>query len=154
MLETPHVALGAAIATKIPNPLISIPLSFASHFLLEMIPHWNPHLSTEIKKFGKLTKKTTTLIVFDVTTSLVLGSYVAFSSSTSTTHMFTILACCLASALPDLIEVPYFFFEVRNKFLKKWIEFKKSIQVDISMLPGLATQAIVLGATLFWIFWS
>lgn len=152
MLETPHVALGAAIATKIPNPLISIPLSFASHFLLEMIPHWNPHLNTEIKKFGKLTKKTTTLIVIDATTSLVLGGYVAFNSSTSTAHMFTILACCFASALPDLIEIPYFFWGVRNKFLKSWISLKKSIQVDVSILPGLATQAVILGTTLLWIF--
>ena len=49
MLETPHVAVGAAIAASIPNPLIAIPLAFASHFALELVPHWNPHLNTELK---------------------------------------------------------------------------------------------------------
>jgi len=49
VLETPHVVVGAAIATKIANPFISLPLAFASHFLLEKVPHWNPHLNTEKK---------------------------------------------------------------------------------------------------------
>jgi hypothetical protein len=54
VLETPHVVVGAAIATKVANPALAIPLAFASHFVLEKIPHWNPHLNTELKKFGRL----------------------------------------------------------------------------------------------------
>lgn len=154
MLTTPHVVLGAAIATKIPNPLISIPLSFASHFLLDMVPHWNPHLNKEIKKFGKPTKKSTTLVIVDTTTSLILGSFIAYQAMPNINHTITILACCLVAALPDLIEAPYFFFGMRHKFFEKWISFKKSIQVDVSILPGLATQAITLAATLFWVFIS
>lgn len=50
MLETPHVLIGAAIATKVGNPFLAIPLAFASHFVLETVPHWNPHLNTETKK--------------------------------------------------------------------------------------------------------
>lgn len=152
MLETPHVALGAAIATKIPNPLISIPLAFASHFLLEVVPHWNPHLNTETKKYGKPTKQTTIITTIDATSALLLGSYIAFTKGTSPAHTSTILAACLASILPDLIEAPYFFLGNRNKLIKKWIMFQKSIQVDTTVFWGLLNQALVLGATLYWIF--
>ncbi|MFH1971517.1 MAG: hypothetical protein ABIJ05_04005, partial [Patescibacteria group bacterium] len=59
MLETPHIIVGAAIASKITNPLLSIPISFVSHFVLEKVPHWNPHLNSETEKYGKPTKKST-----------------------------------------------------------------------------------------------
>ena len=53
MLETPHVIVGAAIAYKVVNPALALPLALGSHFILDITPHWNPHLSTETKKFGK-----------------------------------------------------------------------------------------------------
>lgn len=41
MLSTPHLLVGGAIVTIIPNPLISLPLAFLSHFLFDYIPHWD-----------------------------------------------------------------------------------------------------------------
>lgn len=152
MLETPHVALGAAIATKIPNPFISIPLAFASHFLLERVPHWNPHLNTEMKKYGHLTRSTTVLIAIDTVVSLAVGSYVAYKQLPDTMMFTNVMLCCFAAALPDIIEAPYFFFKAKHKFFTNWKKFKKAIQVDAPPFWGLATQATTLIATLFWIF--
>jgi len=53
MLETPHVLAGAVIAAKVQNPFLAIPLAFASHFILEKVPHWNPHINAEMTKFGR-----------------------------------------------------------------------------------------------------
>ncbi len=41
MLSTPHILVGGAIVKAIPNPLISLPLAFLSHFLFDFIPHWD-----------------------------------------------------------------------------------------------------------------
>lgn len=41
MLSTPHILVGAAIVKAIPNPYISLPLAFLSHFLFDFIPHWD-----------------------------------------------------------------------------------------------------------------
>ncbi|EKD62917.1 MAG: hypothetical protein ACD_52C00020G0004 [uncultured bacterium] len=141
MLETPHVAVAAAIAAKIPNPFISLPLALASHFLLERVPHWNPHLMTETKKFGKPTSASAKIIALDVAASLVTGFSVASASAQNTSHYFLILSACLLSVLPDLVESPYFFLKVRNKFMEKWIAFQGSIQNDTTPFIGLATQA-------------
>jgi hypothetical protein len=152
MLETPHVVIGAAIATKIPNPFISIPLAFASHFLLEQIPHWNPHLNTELKKHGKISTTSNIVIASDVMLSLSLGSYIAFQKYPNISAMVVILIACFASVLPDLVEAPYFYFKYQNPLLNKWIGFQKKLQSDTSLIPGLLTQATTIILALMWIF--
>ncbi len=152
MLETPHVAVGAAIAMKVVNPALAIPLAFGSHFILEKIPHWNPHLNTETEKYGKPTKKSTVIVIIDVCASLALGFFIASKALPNTSHVATILVASFASVLPDVIEGPYFFLGVKNKFIKKWIVFQKSLQADTSIIPGLLTQAVTIAAALWWIF--
>lgn len=39
MLYTPHFLTGAAIVSLIPNPWVSFPLAFISHFALDIVPH-------------------------------------------------------------------------------------------------------------------
>lgn len=142
MLETPHVALGIAIATAIPNPLISIPLAFASHFVLDMTPHWNPHLNTELKKYGHLTKQTLFIIGLDLTCAVLLTIFLANG------NMYIYLAA-FAAILPDLAEGPHYIFGIRNKYLQIWINFQKSIQASANLFWGILTQVLVLLGSLY-----
>ncbi len=151
MLETPHVVVGAAIASKIPNPWIALPLAFASHFILDKVPHWNPHLNTELKKYGTVSLKSTWIIAIDVALSLIIGLSMATTKLPDTNHFWLILMGGLFGVLPDIIEGPYFFFGIKTKFIDKWIKFQKSIQVDTSIIPGLATQIATVLASLYWI---
>lgn len=151
MLETPHVVIGAAIATKVGNPLLAIPLAFLSHFVLEKVPHWNPHLNTEKRKFGRPTSVSTMIIVGDVLLSLGLGGFIASRALPDSYMALTILASCFASVLPDVIEAPYFFLNMKTKFITDtWIPFQKSLQNDAAPLLGLTTQVITVILGLFW----
>jgi hypothetical protein len=152
VLETPHVVVGAAIATKIANPLIAIPLALGSHFVLEKVPHWNPHLTTEKKKYGKVTKKSTQTVILDASTALILGGLIASRALPNTQHAITILLSCFAAVLPDVVEAPYFFLNSKNKFIQRWIVLQKKLQSDTSIVPGLATQFITVVAAFWWIF--
>ena len=151
VLETPHIIVGAAIATKVVNPALALPLAFGSHFVLEKIPHWNPHLNTETEKFGKPTKLSMKIVILDVSVSVVAGLFFASRVLPDTAHAVTILAACLASALPDIVEGPYFFLNMRSKIIKRWILFQKSIQEDTTVVPGLLTQLITVIAASYWI---
>ena len=142
MLETPHVALGIAIAVAVPSPLISIPLAFASHFVLDMTPHWNPHLNTETKKYGYLTNKTLLIIGLDLACAAVLTAFVSKGN-------INILLASFASILPDVVEGPYFLLGWKNEFVKKWISFQKSIQSDANIYWGLLTQILVILGALY-----
>lgn len=145
MLETPHVALGAAIAVAIPNPLISVPLAFASHFILDMVPHWNPHINTEMKKYGKLTRPTLFIIGVDLILAIALTIFVA------KTNPYIYLASFM-SILPDIAEGPYFIFGWRNRYLDVVLRFQRSIQASANMFWGLATQILIIIASMYWIF--
>lgn len=149
MLSTPHVAVGAAIAVAIPNPLISIPLAIGSHFLLDSLPHWNPHMNTDLKKYGKVTSRNTNIVIADSVTALLLGSVVAYSYIPDTARSLAILLTCFSAVLPDLVEAPHYFMGHRNELVNKYIAWQKSIQFDVAPVPGLAVQAIVILVSLW-----
>jgi len=152
MLETPHVAVGVAIASKFPNPWIAIPLAFISHFALDKVPHWNPHLYTETQKTGKPSNGSTAVAVIDIGCSLILGSGFAIRALPNQNLAILILACSFASVLSDVIKYPYYYFHLRQKWLVTWVNFERSIQVDTkSIFWGITTQAFVIGASLWWV---
>jgi len=152
VLETPHVIVAAAIATKIANPALAIPLALGSHFILETVPHWNPHIHTEMKKFGKITDKSKKIIIADSLISLSAGFYIASLSLPDTIKALTVVAACFIAVTPDLIEAPYYFLGSKTDFIiKKWIPFKKSLQSDTNVYLGLATQFLVIIAAIWWI---
>lgn len=152
MLETPHVAVGIAIASKIPNPLLAIPLALASHFILDMTPHWNPHINREIKKLGYPTKKSLNIIRADSLIALVMGLTIAYQAIPNSMQAFNVLACSFFAVLPDVVEIPYYFFRRKDFIVEKWITWQKSIQNDVAPWLGLTVQAIIVIASLFWIF--
>lgn len=152
MLETPHVLVGAAIATKVVHPALAIPLALGSHFILEKVPHWNPHLNSETKKYGRVTKKTIIICVIDSLTALLAGSFIASRALPNTGYAATIFFSCFAAALPDVVEAPYYFLGIKNKIIKKWIEFQRPMQENASLIPGLLTQFVVIIAALWWTF--
>jgi len=152
VLETPHVIVGAAIATKVVNPALAIPLAFASHFILEKVPHWNPHLNSETEKYGRPSKQSTYIVIADVAASLALGGFIASRALPDWGRTATILVACFVAVLPDILEGPYFFLNMRSEIIKKWIKFQKSIQVDIPIIPGLITQVITVLLAFWWIF--
>ena len=152
MLEIPHVAVGAAIASKIPNPLISIPLTLLSHFLLDMTPHWNPHINREIKKFGHPTKQSVSIIRVDSTIALILGTAIAIHALPDMHQFLNIMACSFVSVLPDVVEAPYYFLHRKDNIIEKWIAWQKSIQNDVAPWIGLSTQAAIVVASVWWIF--
>lgn len=151
MLETPHVAVGAAIATKIGNPYLALPLALASHFVLDRIPHWNPHFYTETKKYGKPSKASTTLAVADSLVALGLGIAAAGKALPDSTKFAIVIAACFLSVLPDQIKTPFFFFKkLRKGKLKKYVLFERSLQVDAPFWPGITTQILVTAASVWW----
>jgi hypothetical protein len=144
MLETPHAVFGALIATKIGNPWVALPLAFASHFVLEPLPHWNPHTNTEIRVHGQLSNFSLTFIAADVLTSLGLGLWLASRTLPDVRRFLLVIAACFLAVLPDLLEAPYFIFGSRHPFFQRLISFQKRFQYDISWFPGLIIQTLIV----------
>lgn len=144
MLELPHVLAGATIATKIGNPLIAFPLAFLSNFLLDIFPHWNPHLGTEMKEYGKLTTKTKLIIFTDSFLGLIIGLWAAFRFWPNYSRSLMVIIACFLAVLADLSEAPYFLLNYNHPFIQKIMKLQKRLQFNVSFLPGIISQAIFI----------
>lgn len=149
MLELVHALTGATIASKIANPIIVFPLSFLSNFLLDMLPHWNPHLGTEMKKYGRLTTKTKLIILTDSFLGLTIGLWAAFRFWPNFSRALVVVLACLLAVLADLAEAPYYFLGYNHPLIQKIMRLQNRLQFRAPFWPGIISQAIFIAACFY-----
>lgn len=93
-----HAATGALVAVAIHNPAIGLPAAFLSHFLTDMLPHWDYYRLT-----SKQSKRWTNGAV-DFCLSLVLLVILVL---TLNAPAWLIFAGGLLGILPDAMWIPY-----------------------------------------------
>ena len=147
MLELPHAMVGAAIVTLIPNPLISLPLALASHFITDYVPHWNPHLNVEKQTLGRFKTESIILIVIDCLLAIILGTYIAVNSG----NFWLVIAGCFLAVAPDVVEIPHFFLNLKIAWVEKLLKFQKGHQWNVPIVWGMLSQAIVVALCLYFI---
>ncbi len=144
MLEFVHAAAGGLIAYKIGSPVLSLPLAFASHFLLDLLPHWNPSLTKEKKYKGKISPKTKIIIFFDCLIGLVLGLKIASMALPDLNKAFLVILGCFLGILPDLAEAPFYFLNKKTPFLKFLVNFQCEHQYNVSFVWGISFQILLI----------
>ena len=154
MLELPHAIVGATVAIKTGNPFLAFPLAFLSNFVLDLLPHWNPHLYTELKKEGRVSAKTTKIVILDSSLALIIGSLLAFQFYPNWYLIILVLASCFLAVSADLIEAPFFFLNSKNKFLANLINFQRKLQWNVSFWPGILVQGGLLLFCFYLIFFT
>ena len=109
MLSIAHGTTGALIAKKIPNPLISIPLIIAAHFIEDRVPHWD--VGQGLGKKTK-TKKDAFLqeLFVDFPLSIVL---VYFFFQHGKPFDYVAWMGWFVGLLPDFIEFPTLFLNIK-----------------------------------------
>lgn len=151
MIELPHTIVGAAIAVKIGNPALALPLALVSHFVLDPIPHWNPHLYTEVKRDGRVSNRSKLFMAGDVILSLAAGLFIASRMLPNTALAFLVLLGAFVSVFPDLIKAPFYLLGVRHPLLVRYVEVERSIQGETDKpLLGIASQLLVVIAGFWW----
>lgn len=131
MLELPHALVSHAIASKFRQPKIYLPLSLASHFVLDFIPHWDPN----IDYFSSLTF---ILLASDLFLAFFVSAWLSVQRRSA-----KYLVCGFIATLPDTIAIPEFFFHAPNitHFLLGWqLPFHHNTSI---IWLGLSTQLLV-----------
>ena len=145
MLELPHTLVGAAIATVIPDPRISLPLALLSHFVTDYVPHWNPHLNTELKAAGKISPRSKVIVMADAGLALMIGTYIAATSG----NFLVIMAACFLAVAPDVAEIPYYFLGMKIRWIEKLIAWQRTHQWNVSLFWGILCQLAVVVFALY-----
>ena len=93
MLIISHVIVGATLARAIPNPWIVAPIAFASHFLLDMIPH----AQAPTEEGYRPNSRTYIFVGLDLVATAIFLFYFGLTAKS--------FVSVFASVLPDILDV-------------------------------------------------
>lgn len=154
MTATGHALVATLIVAKFPDPFISLPLAFGSHFICDMIPHWDSGINHR--------QKSKTRLFSEASVDVLLGfivSYIIYTLFLEGNNYLLLYIGIIVSQLPDWITAPYLIFRVRNSFVA-WSKHMYRLQHKLNKREenpalGIATQIfaiVVLYILLFRIF--
>jgi hypothetical protein len=130
MFLTNHVLTGMLIGLNIDEVPLVAPAALASHFALDILPHWGGE---------KFPFKSPIWFAFAVTDAVLAMTAVAVAIYVWPHKIWNILVGTFFAALPDLFFLPEIFFGVKFKggFFKfhSWIQWSQTA-------PGIIVEAI------------
>lgn len=145
MLSIAHGATGALIASKIPNPFISIPLIIISHYVEDRVPHWDVGQGLTRKKKSKMAAFLEELF-FDFPLSIL---FVYFVFQVGNPLDWRVWLGWFVGLLPDFLEFPYLFLNMKFFPIKQlavlhgWVH-RSTPQKLWGILPQILVILIVL----------
>jgi hypothetical protein len=128
MILTPHAIVGASLANMFPNdPVLGFGLAFASHYLLDMIPHAEYDIHNFIDRQNKTTRtifhtiksfiKMPPIILIDFFVGVSLCSLIFIRDEKT---LYLTMIGIFASVLPDFLQ--FIYLQYKNRF---WIKVQK-----------------------------
>ena len=139
MTATAHALIGASLASITANPYIGIPAAIVSHFLADLIPHWDAGTNHKQKSAMKLKVEAT----FDVLLGFALV-FLLFRTQTlnNPVYMFSMV---IAAQLPDWLGAPAWALGLKIPPFT-WIDWLSHQTQTRMQLPwGLVTQVVTVG---------
>lgn len=143
MLLTFHSLAGAAIASQVPNPLISWPLAFLSHFVLDCMPHWDFFTDGV-----RLPKKVKAAIALDFGLGLMFGLLFAIKSPVNS---FNIIGACFFANFPDGLSAAWMFLGYRPWLVDLNLKIQSKLNFKSPLPWGMGVPVLAAGVSLYFL---
>jgi hypothetical protein len=145
MLYTPHFLVGAAIMKYVPNPAVGLPLSLASHILLDLTPHndFDIKQGAILKEFlgpgNKRKKLIIGALLFDcfLTAASFVWVFLNFKN-------YLMLTGGIVAVLPDVIEQALMIFGIALPGWQDKFQWRVSAKYGFISYPVVSLIAIYL----------
>lgn len=151
MTLTTHAIVGAAIASVFPaHPSLAIAAAFASHFLLDAIPHWDyPILSDSVNPNVAAAMRYDRALLADILrigTDATLGIALALFLLARAGDVALVLCGAAAAMLPDALQFAYTRFPRQPLTSLQRFHFWIHATRNLCERPilGLASQAALI----------
>jgi len=155
MLLTPHTFVGLAIGAVIQNPFLSVPISVASHFAGDLVPHWDFYYRT--KKEERIRGWRPIAVMADLTLGVAVGLtttlYVLWVIKNPPLAI-NIFLSGIAAVLPDAIEAPHIYMKNEPKLVMVIAKVQSKLQFQAQLPWGIISQILVTGISLWVILHS
>ncbi|OGD94119.1 hypothetical protein A2697_03885 [Candidatus Curtissbacteria bacterium RIFCSPHIGHO2_01_FULL_41_44] len=140
MTATAHALIGASLALKITNPIIGIPAAILSHFVADLVPHWDTGTNHR--------KKSVLIWRIQAALDVILGFLLVFLLFRNKVDPAYLYSMVIASQLPDWLKTPSDMFGIKIPPFS-WLEdISHKIQSRMQLPWGLVTQIVVVGVIL------
>ncbi|MBI4079257.1 MAG: hypothetical protein HY429_03085 [Candidatus Levybacteria bacterium] len=137
MTATAHALIGTVIAAKVQNPYLAVPLALASHFVADLIPHWDIATNKRKKSKGRMFNEA----LIDVLFGFFISYFLIFFLFPATNLLYAFWVIVVAQ-LPDWLFAPYYFFGIKQM---KWAyTLGKATNTDLDLPWGIVGQAIIV----------
>lgn len=137
MTATAHALIGASLAVKIANPILAIPLAILSHFIADLVPHWDAGTNHKQKSLNRLK--------LEAAADVLLGFalvYLIFRNLADPVYLFVMV---IAAQSPDWLEAPSWMFNIKIPPFS-WLDWLgHKLQTRMQLPWGLVTQVIIVG---------
>lgn len=149
MLLTPHTFVGIAIGFSIQRPEFAVPVSVATHFLGDLIPHWDfySHTSLAQRRVGWRPVAVMADLVLGVSVGLFF-TFFALWVLKNPSLALNVFLCGIGSVLPDALEAPHIFMDKDFKFLQPLLRTQKKLQIQAPLPWGIISQLFVIAVAL------
>ena len=154
MILAPHILLGAAIGSKISNPLAVFALGFASHYFLDALPHYDyevPGLKAKEVNYKKILTDLTK-VATDASCGLALALILIWHSP----YLTNALIGMFGAVLPDALLYLSWHYP-KSKFLKIFSWPQNACHYLKNLSPAwldLSTEIVVCFAAIFFLFYA
>lgn len=149
MILTPHMLVGAAIASRIHNLWIILILGIILHFLADALPHWQYE-----KDPDNLPSEKIPFFVFKVSLDLVLGSIIIWWLLGSSPLRFYAFFGAFVSLLPDGFTLLNILSHQKLGILNKFHSFHKKVNIfenKNSPIWGVIVEVLIVVLSIYFI---
>ena len=141
MTATAHALIGASIASKVVNPAVGIPLAIISHFLADLVPHWDAGTNHK--------QKSPTRLKLEAAADVLVGFALVFLIFRTTVEPIYLFSMVIAAQLPDWLEAPSWMFGFKVPPFS-WLDYLgHKLQSRMQLPWGLVTQVVIVGMLVF-----
>jgi hypothetical protein len=121
-----HALTGAIIGLSVSDPLIALPVSFLSHYVLDAIPH-HGQKKVDDKRSNLVSKLFIYMLIADAMLCFILVLIIFIIKPR---HWLTAIICAFLAASPDFFSFDRFYKTIKNKPWKEniYTKFASNIQ--------------------------
>ena len=144
MKAASHALIGTMIAAKVGEPALAIGLSFASHFVADIIPHWDSGTHWREKTKIRLQLESVADVLTGFILSFILYGFILQTEAEIKAGPLLVFAAIIASQAPDWVTAPKFIFGRDFPGSEFMYQVQHKLNTKLDKPWGIVTQIVAL----------
>lgn len=144
MTAASHALIGTMIAAKVGDPVLAIGLSFASHFIADLVPHWDLGTHWREKTKRRLQLEAVADVLLGFVLSLLLYGLILGIEPHIQAGPVLVFAAIIAAQGPDWLTAPSWMFGKGFPLSDFMYQIQHRLNTKLDKPWGIVSQILAL----------